>query len=222
MTEQNNEMYAKLQRLRYMVENGSLPIPRPSLESHYVPNQNPERKAQKEISSKGTAYTSQEDQKLLNSYKKYGNKWTVIQKEVFNDERTAKSIQNRYKLLTQKQPEKKSYAFSKKTTPKKSPTRSKISSPRRPTAPKKTAPKRQTPAPRRETSAPRRTVSAKSTTMAVYKPYVERKKSVYVKRKDKNDRLKEYRVFQGPKGGFVFKVNGEYKKINSKLGFIYK
>ena len=62
MTEQNNEMYAKLQRLRYMVENGSLPIPRPSLQSHYVPNQNPERKAQKEISSKGTAYTPQEDQ----------------------------------------------------------------------------------------------------------------------------------------------------------------
>ena len=215
MTEQNNEMYAKLQRLRYMVENGSLPIPRPSLESHYVPNQNPQRKAQTEISSKGTAYTSQEDQKLLNAYKKYGNKWTVIQKEVFNDERTAKSIQNRHKLLTEKQPEKKSYAFSKKTTAKKSPTRSKTSSPRRPTPPKK-------PAPRRETSAPRRTVSVKSTTTAVYKPYVERKKSVYVKRKDKNDRLKEYRVFQGPKGGFVFKVNGEYKKINSKLGFIYK
>ena len=206
-------MYAKLQRLRYMVENGSLPIPRPSLESHYVPNENPERKAQREISSKGTAYSSQEDQKLLNAYKRYGNKWTVIQKEVFKGERTAKSIQNRHKLLTEKQPVKKSYAFAKKSaTPKKSPVRqpvkAKTSSPRRATPVKKTE--------------PRRTVNAKSTTAAVYKPYVERKKSVYVKRKDKNDRLKEYRVFQGPKGGFVFKVNGEYKKINSKLGFIYK
>jgi len=213
MTEQNNEMYAKLQRLRYMVENGSLPIPRPSLESHYVPNENPERKAQREISSKGTAYSSQEDQKLLNAYKRYGNKWTVIQKEVFKGERTAKSIQNRHKLLTDKKPEKKSYSFAKTTAkPKKSPIRravqSKTSSPRRPTSVK--------------TSTPRRTVSTKSITTAVYKPYVERKKSVYVKRKDKNDRLKEYRVFQGPKGGFVFKVNGEYKKINSKLGFIYK
>jgi len=202
MTEQNNEMYAKLQRLRYMVENGSLPIPRPSLESHYVPNENPERKAQREISSKGTAYSSQEDQKLLNAYKKYGNKWTVIQKEIFKGERTAKSIQNRYKLLTDKKPEKKSYAFAKKTaTPKKSPIRQPV---------------------RAKTSSTRRADTVKSTTSAVYKPYVERKKSVYVKRKDKNDRLKEYRVFQGPKGGFVFKVNGEYKKINSKLGFIYK
>jgi len=213
MTEQNNEMYAKLQRLRYMVENGSLPIPRPSLESHYVPNENPQRKAQKEISSKGTSYTSQEDQKLLNAYKKYGNKWTVIQKEVFHGERSAKSIQNRYKLLTQKQPEKKSYAFAKKTaTPKKSPIRRGVGS-------KTRSPTRTTPV---KTSTPRRAVSTKSTNVAVYKPYVERKKSVYVKRKDKNDRLKEYRVFQGPKGGFVFKVNGEYKKINSKLGFIYK
>tara|TARA_B100001250_G_C19730558_1_gene758259 strand:+ start:330 stop:938 length:609 start_codon:yes stop_codon:yes gene_type:complete len=202
MTEQNNEMYAKLQRLRYMVENGSLPIPRPSLESHYVPNENPERKAQREISSKGTAYSSQEDQKLLNAYKKYGNKWTIIQKEVFNGERTAKSIQNRHKLLTEKQPVKKSYAFNKKTaTPKKSPIRQPV---------------------RAKTSSARRPTPVKSTTNAVYKPFIERKKSVYVKRKDKNDRIKEYRVFQGPKGGFVFKVNGEYKKINSKTGFIYK
>ena len=52
--------------------------------------------------------------------------------------------------------------------------------------------------------------------------YSKNGRKAYVYKMDENNRRKKYRVYQGSRGGFLFKRGGKDVKLNHINGFVYE
>ena len=209
--DERRRMMYRIEKLREMMSDSSIS------EQKYEPmqNTNPVRRAPSERKSSGVSYTSREDQKLVNSVKNFGKKWEYISRHAFNGERTGDSLRNRYNLLAQQRP----------STP--HPTKhypSKKIMPRSKSLPNIKNPSQISKRPTQPIRRP--TQPAKKPTQSSFngqkQPYSKNGRRAFVHKIDENGRKKKYRVYQGPRGGFLFTRGGRDVKLNHTNGFVYE
>ena len=201
-------MIMKINRLKEMMKQNRI-SESSSRDNHYQHNYNKERAAPRKSHSLGTAYSTREDDKLLKAVKEHNYKWAFISQKYFNGTRSGDSLRNRYNILENK----------KKT--------------RRPSTPHpRITQTRSAPIIRKQTKPLTKSVSSisrptvrnniRSSTTNGQTPYSKNGRKVYVMKTNENGNKQQYRVYQGARGGFLFKRAGRDVKLNHTNGFIYK
>jgi len=192
----------RLEHLRNMLESSNLnEINRREQPSH---REHRSSHSEHRVSrQKAVQYTPRDDEKLKNAVRECGKKWSYIAEKYFSNNRTGDSLRNRHGLLMQnKRPSTPHPAINRQKPVMR--TRSKslpVIKPQKPVS----------------KSLPIIKQQSKGDT-----PYVKNRRKAFVKKKDENGREKKYRVYQGARGGYSFKRNGQKVKLNHTNGFIYE
>ena len=179
-----------------------------------IPNTNPVRKRPQKCVG-GSSYTSAEDRKLEEAVEKFGYQWALISKTKFQGTRSGDSLRNRYNILQKKQKEQ-SYRFNSRSS-KSEPQMKSIK--KQPNQQKKATNSIKVQRPK-EIRKPTPPVESSNKQKQI--PFVKNGRKVFVYKMDENDKKKKYRVYQGPRGGFLFKRGGNDVKLNHTNGFVFE